>query len=86
MALTLNVNWHGLNVNNVYVKVLSVNGDKKTMTATVGYFGPENEDSIRGMLYSNTFGFKYTIDGSSPINQAYEHLKTLPEFEGAVGC
>ena len=28
----------------------------------------------------------YNIDGVNPIKQAYEHLKTLPEFAGAVDC
>jgi hypothetical protein len=28
----------------------------------------------------------YDLSGSNPIAQAYEHLKTLPEFEGAVDC
>lgn len=28
----------------------------------------------------------YKIDGANPIEQAYEHLKTLPEFAGAIDC
>lgn len=28
----------------------------------------------------------YNLDGSNPIKQAYEHLKALPEFAGAVDC
>lgn len=28
----------------------------------------------------------YDLEGDNPIAQAYEHLKTLPEFEGAVDC
>jgi hypothetical protein len=28
----------------------------------------------------------YDLNGGNPIAQAYEHLKTLPEFEGAVDC
>lgn len=26
----------------------------------------------------------YDLDGDNPIKQAYEHLKTLPEFAGAA--
>lgn len=26
------------------------------------------------------------LDGANPFAQVYEHLKTLPEFEGAVDC
>lgn len=28
----------------------------------------------------------YDITGENPIKQAYGHLKTLPEFAGAVDC
>jgi hypothetical protein len=28
----------------------------------------------------------YDIDGPNPIKQAYEHLKTLPEFADAIDC
>ena len=28
----------------------------------------------------------YALDGANPIQQAYEHLKTLPEFAGATDC
>jgi hypothetical protein len=28
----------------------------------------------------------YSLDGVNPIAQAYEHLKTLPEFADAVDC
>ena len=28
----------------------------------------------------------YNLDGLNPIKQAYEQLKTLPEFEGAIDC
>jgi hypothetical protein len=28
----------------------------------------------------------YVMDGGNPFTQAYEHLKTLPEFAGATDC
>jgi hypothetical protein len=28
----------------------------------------------------------YDMSGQNPIKQAYEHLKTLPEFAGAENC
>jgi hypothetical protein len=28
----------------------------------------------------------YTLEGANPIKQAYEYLKTLPEFADAVDC
>lgn len=29
---------------------------------------------------------EYALNGDNPIKQAYEHLKTLPEFAGATDC
>jgi hypothetical protein len=28
----------------------------------------------------------YMLDGANPIKQAYDHLKTVPEFSGATDC
>jgi hypothetical protein len=28
----------------------------------------------------------YNLNGANPITQAYQHLKTLPEFAGAIDC
>jgi len=35
---------------------------------------------------AKTFTCEYDLNGENPIKQAYLHLKTLPEFEGAVDC
>jgi hypothetical protein len=32
------------------------------------------------------FDCPYDVTGANPIAQAYEHLKTLPEFAGATDC
>lgn len=36
------------------------------------------------MLTSTSYACAYDLNGSNPIKQAYEHLKTLPEFAGAA--
>ena len=35
---------------------------------------------------TKTYNCAYALDGSNAIAQAYVHLKTLPEFVGAVDC
>lgn len=32
------------------------------------------------------FEAAYDLNGANPLAQAYAHLKTLPEFAGAVDC
>ena len=64
-----------------YIKVVAVSGDKLKLNAVV---------SFKGDIYS--FSKNYELDASVAdgslnfIAQVYEHLKTLPEFSGAVDC
>jgi hypothetical protein len=37
-------------------------------------------------LVSKTYNFQPDLGGANFLAQAYAHLKTLPEFSGAVDC
>ena len=63
----------------LYVKVQRVNADKTTGQAYVTFTG----EKIRG---ANDYVFQVNLAGANFIAQAYEHLKTLPEFAGAMDC
>lgn len=62
-----------------YVKVESVNATKSDAAAVVSY------TSDIGKMQS-VFKFQISLEGKNFIAQAYEHLKTLPEFVGAEDC
>ena len=64
-----------------YVKVVSINGDKNQISASVHFAG----DTAQFMKH---YKVPVSIDNSAPnfIKQVYEHLKTLPEFAGATDC
>ena len=64
---------------NAYIKVKNVQGGKETVTASV-------EFSDGQMALQKQVVFAPDLDGPNFIKQAYEHLKTLPEFDGAVDC
>ena len=66
-----------VNLHNAYIKVESVSGDKETVTATV-------TTKIGEGVKTKFYHYKPNLDGSNFIKQAYEHLKTLPEFADAV--
>jgi hypothetical protein len=77
---------NGLSVNipfnvqeTTYIKVEKVTGDKSLVTADVSWTG----DSVRRR---RTYGFAPNLSGANFLAQAYEHLKTLPEFAGATDC
>jgi hypothetical protein len=63
----------------LYVKVATVASSKDGATAQVTFAS----DAVNGL---KTYIFTPNMDGGNIIKQAYEHLKTLPEFAGAVDC
>lgn len=82
MALSKNIRYKGLEINKTYIKVLKFEGDKENLYFTIGYFIDKDEDSLQ----VKTFNFNYIIDGSNPVAQAYEYLKTLEEYSDAKDC
>jgi hypothetical protein len=70
------------NFRNSYVKVAQVKANKESAIAIVNFFSEKEGVSLK----TENFEFSINLNGSNFIAQAYEHLKTLPEFDGAVDC
>ena len=64
-----------------YIKVVSVDGDKTRINAIVSFEGDTQK-------FTKQYQMPVSVDTGSAnfIAQAYEHLKTLPEFTDAVDC
>jgi hypothetical protein len=64
-----------------YTKVTAVYGNKTKVTATVSFEGDTEK-------FSKQYEVPVSVEAGSTnfIAQVYEHLKTLPEFDGAVDC
>jgi hypothetical protein len=64
-----------------YIKVQNIFGDKNNVNATVIFI----DDNIK---FSKTYSFLASVADGAPnfIKQAYEYLKTLPEFENSEDC
>ena len=82
MALSKDLEFNGIQVQNAYVKVENVTVEKDSMTATVIWRANANSAPLQNKSYS----FEYDINGKNPLAQAYDRLKALPEFAGAVDC
>jgi len=64
----------------VYIKVDSIQGTKSSLVAKVNYI-------VSGAcVETQIYPFVPLMDGGNFIAQAYNHLKTLPEFAGATDC
>ena len=71
-----------LSIPNVYIKVNQIKASKELAEATITY-------SVDGEV-KETKGIVFNVDVAEGsvnfIKQAYEYLKTLPEFSGATDC
>jgi hypothetical protein len=64
-----------------YIKVDTINSNKEKGTAVVSF----TNDKIE---FTRSYFFAVSVVDGAPnfIKQAYEHLKTLPEFANAEDC
>lgn len=84
MALQLTITTNaGLTARDAYHRVEKVYFDnKENISFVLTSFKTLDFPSFQSKAYA----CKYDIDSANPIAQAYEHLKTLPEFAGATDC
>ena len=67
-----------------YFRVSQVSGDKSLMHASIEVLNSEKNRLL--MQQSVSFTPSVASDSANFIAQAYEHLKSLPEFSEAQDC
>ena len=68
---------------NAYHRVETVNGGKNGLyTLVTSYKSLDDMFAITNKVYA----FTPDLNGSNFIAQAYQYIKTLPEFAGAIDC
>lgn len=84
MALLVDTTYRGIDVANayVYVEPRSISLDKESMSFSISYKADPEQESFSSVRFSAP----YSLDGENPFTQAYEYLKTLPEFQGCTEC
>jgi hypothetical protein len=82
MALKQNFSFSGIDVVDGYIKVSSVSGGKQNLSAQIEYSVSSEFQAVQ----TKSVSFVPSMSDVNFIKQAYEHLKTLPEFAGAVDC
>jgi hypothetical protein len=82
MAIKKTVLYKEIEIKDAYLKVSGFSGNKSTLQAVVTVQAALGKPIID----SNQISIPYVLDGKNPIAQAYEYLKTLPDFAGAVDC
>jgi hypothetical protein len=64
-----------------YIKVSNIRGDKSQLIATVNF-----TNELQQFTKEYLVPISVATGSSNFIAQIYEHLKTLPEFAGAIDC
>lgn len=84
MAFKISTSFKGIAVSEAYARVetATVLAGEPTVEVSVHYFSAPGAPSFT----SSTHECPYALEGENPFKQAYEHLKTLPEFAGAIDC
>ena len=84
MALKKDMVFSGLEVKDAYIRVekVSVLNGSPLMEVVALFSAGREHPTLKGECYIAD----YDPSGDGCIEQAYAHLKTLPEFEGATDC
>lgn len=74
---------YGVTVVDAYIRVSDLRIiNKVTLAFNVCAYA----DSSKSAIQEAQVQCGYDLNGANPLEQAYTHLKTLPEFAGAVDC
>lgn len=79
MALLKTITHKGITIQNAYHKVTGAQITKVNMSFDCTVSASSGSEA----LAKETYFCDYDIAGENPIKQAYQHLKTLPEFSGS---
>jgi phenylalanine-4-hydroxylase len=74
---------HGFEAINAYHRVEAVLIDSKN---SISFHVRSYVATDKPFFVEQVLNAPYSIDGLNPIKQAYEYVKTLPEFAGATDC
>lgn len=74
---------HGINLADAYIRVEAL---RLATKSTIAFNACIYADPARPMVDGRPIECAYNIAGANPLEQAYAHLKTLPDFAGAMDC
>ena len=77
-----NTDFGQVTVAECYIKVSIVEVNKVNGMANVSFYDKPSGKLLQTKIYP----VPHDLNGSNALAQAYNHLKTLPEFAGATDC
>lgn len=87
MAISMEIETgHGLVVENAYVKIVELSGNKENINLRVDfYLNKISSDSGKAPLKQEIYSFIPTLNDNF-IKEGYDYLKTLEEFMNSIDC
>lgn len=82
MAISKSIVVRGVSIPNAYIRIGQFAGDKSLVGYEVQFCAANGAPVFDTQRHT----FAYQADGAPLLVQAYAHLKSLPEFAGAVDC
>lgn len=87
MAIRSSMNFLGVNLENVITRVYTCKVYKEQQDKFVLDFAISRHRTLEDKAFTQSdYSCEMQIYGPNPVEQAYNHLKTLPEFADAVDC
>lgn len=80
MALQLSTSKYGVTFASAYYKVSDMQVSKEGVEIYVHLLTEQGGEKLDTLVYS----MDYAVNGGEPLTQAYNYLKTLPEYAGAT--
>jgi hypothetical protein len=90
MGLKKAITYKSIQLDGAYFRAVlpQIDTSKDTMSFSVWVFpsqpNADDQDNMLGDLAAYYSGVPYAIAGANPFTQAYDYLKTLPDFAGAT--
>lgn len=84
MALHIDTTHKGIPVSQAYVTVELPTVALDKASISFGVWFRSSREHVH--FHADTYQAPYSLESGDPFEQAYEHLKTLPEFEGCTDC
>jgi hypothetical protein len=69
-------------INNAYIRIASIEGNKNSIRVLLETWNSDKTKNIK----VEQITFAPSLDGKNFISQAYDHIKTLPEFDNSIDC
>lgn len=87
MALMMNVSYKGIPIDNAYIKVAHIDGNKNKMYFNVEYYSNQaaTVDHDNCLFISTMYFIVPDLNSSDNfIKQMYDHLKSLDTYKDAI--